>query len=71
MPVPLPKVPLPKVALPKELRELGRPRINREPSPLLALTTPWLLVVFLVLGFGAGRSTFSAFENRITPANAS
>ncbi len=45
MPVPLPKVPLPKVVLPKDLRELGRPRINREPSPLLALTTPWLLVM--------------------------
>jgi rod shape-determining protein MreD len=45
MPVPLPKVPLPKVALPKDLRELGRPRINREPSPLLAMATPWLLIM--------------------------
>jgi rod shape-determining protein MreD len=45
MPLPLPKVPLPKVALPVDLRELGRPRINREPSPLLALATPWLLVM--------------------------
>jgi rod shape-determining protein MreD len=41
----LPKVPLPKVPLAKELRELGRPRINRGPSPLLALATPWLLVM--------------------------
>jgi rod shape-determining protein MreD len=45
MALPLPKVPLPKVTLPKDLRELGRPRINREPSPLLALATPWLLVM--------------------------
>lgn len=45
MPVPLPKVPLPKVPGVKELRELGRPRINREPSPTLALVTPWLVVM--------------------------
>lgn len=40
MPIPLPKIPLAK-----ELRELGRPRINRAPSPLLAMSTPWLLVM--------------------------
>lgn len=37
MPVPLP--------LPAQLRELGKPRINRAPSPLLALTLPWILVM--------------------------
>lgn len=27
------------------LRDLGKPRINREPSPALAIATPWLLVM--------------------------
>ena len=27
------------------LKDLPRPRINREPSPVLALTLPWLLVM--------------------------
>lgn len=33
------------LALPEQLRELSRPRINRAPSPLLATTVPWLLVI--------------------------
>lgn len=33
------------LALPEQLRELGRPRINRAPSPLLATLVPWLLVI--------------------------
>lgn len=33
------------LALPERLRDLAKPRINRAPSPLLALTVPWLVVV--------------------------
>lgn len=31
--------------LTNRMRELGRPRINREPSPALAIVMPWLLVM--------------------------
>ena len=31
--------------LPKPIREIGRKRINRAPSPLLALAVPWLVVM--------------------------
>jgi len=31
--------------LPDALRQLGRPRINRAPSPLLAGLTPWVVVM--------------------------
>lgn len=31
--------------LPSALREFGKPRINRAPSPFLAMTTPWLVVM--------------------------
>lgn len=31
--------------LPSALRTFGQPRINRAPSPVLALATPWLLVM--------------------------
>ena len=31
--------------LPSALRQFGKPRINRAASPVLALTTPWLLVM--------------------------
>ncbi|HOA50514.1 MAG TPA: rod shape-determining protein MreD [Novosphingobium sp.] len=37
MPLPLP--------LPKPIREIGRKRINRAPSPLLAVAVPWLVVM--------------------------
>lgn len=35
-------MPLP---LPKPIREIGRRRINRAPSPLLAMAVPWLVVM--------------------------
>ncbi|MFM5884821.1 MAG: rod shape-determining protein MreD [Novosphingobium sp.] len=31
--------------LPRSLQQLGRPRINRAPSPILALVAPWLMVM--------------------------
>lgn len=31
--------------LPRQLQQLGRPRINRAPSPTLALVAPWVLVM--------------------------
>ena len=31
--------------LPKPIREIGRKRINRAPSPLLALAVPWVVVM--------------------------
>lgn len=31
--------------LPKPIREIGRKRINRAPSPLLAMAVPWLVVM--------------------------
>jgi rod shape-determining protein MreD len=33
------------VPLPGQLRDLGRPRINRAPLPFLVFATPWLLVM--------------------------
>lgn len=33
------------VPIPEHLKDLGRPRINRAPSPLLAMSLPWLLVM--------------------------
>lgn len=31
--------------LPRQLQQLGRPRINRAPSPILATVAPWVLVM--------------------------
>ncbi|MDT9012153.1 rod shape-determining protein MreD [Novosphingobium sp. APW14] len=33
------------VPIPEQLKNLARPRINRAPSPVLALSLPWLLVM--------------------------
>jgi len=33
------------VPLPEHLKDLTRPRINRAPSPVLAISLPWLLVM--------------------------
>lgn len=33
------------VPIPEKLKDLTRPRINRAPSPLLAITLPWVLVM--------------------------
>lgn len=33
-------------ALPGQLKDLVRPRINRAPSPVLAMALPWILVMF-------------------------
>lgn len=33
------------VPLPSQLKDLGRARINRAPSPLLAISLPWILVM--------------------------
>lgn len=33
------------VPIPEQLKDLTRPRINRAPSPLLALSLPWILVM--------------------------
>ena len=35
--------------LPEQLKELVRPRINRAPSPLLAISLPWILVMLAFL----------------------
>ncbi|MBS0477325.1 MAG: rod shape-determining protein MreD [Proteobacteria bacterium] len=35
----------PPLPLPRQLQKLGQPRINRAPSPFIALVTPWLLVM--------------------------
>lgn len=33
------------VPIPEQLKDLGRPRINRAPSPPLAIALPWVLVI--------------------------
>ncbi len=33
------------VPLPTHLKNVGRPRINRAPSPLLAISLPWVLIM--------------------------
>lgn len=33
------------VPIPEQLKDLTRPRINRAPSPLLAISLPWILVM--------------------------
>lgn len=38
------------VPIPEQLKDLGRPRINRAPSPLLAIALPWILVMLGSLG---------------------
>ncbi len=33
------------VPIPEQLKDLNRPRINRAPSPMLAIAMPWILVM--------------------------
>ena len=43
-------------ALPGQLKDLVRPRINRAPSPVLAMALPWILVMFGSLSPEIGRA---------------